>query len=75
MTMKKAESLEFSGDLFFENRIASEWISTSDAAKYLGTSPNAIRILVCRGKIKYRKFGRHLRFRIRDLNGLLQKGA
>ena len=61
--------------LFFDNRICDEWLSTSEAAKFLSTTPNAVRIMVCRGKIKASKLGRRLRFKISDLrNLLLNKG-
>jgi excisionase family DNA binding protein len=75
MKLKLSNSLEKENEMIFENRIASEWMSTSDAARYLGTTPNAIRIMVCRGKVKFFKFGRLLRFKARDLNLMLQKGA
>ena len=35
--------------LFFDNRIWDEWLSTSEAAKFLSTTPNAVRIMVCQG--------------------------
>lgn len=57
----------------FENRITCEWYSTKEAADYLRISPNALRIWVCRGKIKAYKMGRHLRFHVEDLAELLQK--
>lgn len=61
---------------FFENRIVCEWLSSKQAAFYLGISENALRIMVCRGFIKFSKFGRRLRFRLRDIESLLaQKGA
>lgn len=50
-----------------ENEIVCEWLTSKDAARYLGTTPNAIRILVCRGKLKSYKLGTALRFRISDL--------
>ena len=57
--------------MLFDNRIWNEWLSTSEAAKFLSTTPNAIRIMVCRGKIKASKLGRRLRFKISDLRDLL----
>jgi len=61
---------------FFEKRIAVEWLSTRQAAKFLSISPNALRILVHRGRIKAFKFGNRLRFRLADLRYLLlQKEA
>lgn len=56
---------------FFENRIVCEWLSTQDAASYLGVTPNALRILVCRGKVRSYKLGTRLKFHLRDLRSLL----
>jgi excisionase family DNA binding protein len=49
-----------------------EWLTTEEAASYLGTSANAVRILVCRGKVKTFKLGRRLRFKASDLRLLLR---
>lgn len=58
----------------FENRVG-EWLSSSEAAEYLRISPNAIRIMVCRGKLKSLKLGSRHRFHVNDLRRLLQNGA
>lgn len=58
--------------LISENRIVCEWLTSKEAARYLGITPNALRIWVCRGKVKSYKLGRFLRFRITDLSVLLQ---
>lgn len=63
--------LDKSESQFFENRIVCEWLSSKEAAYYLGISENAIRIMVCRGQIKFSKLGRRLRFRLRDLQSLM----
>ena len=55
----------------FENRIVCEWLSTNEAASYLGVTPNALRILVCRGKVRSYKLGSRLKFRVKDLRNLL----
>lgn len=55
---------------FFDNRIVPEYVSTKLAADFLGISENALRILVCRGKITSYKFGRRLRFKISELSQL-----
>ncbi|MBT3235085.1 MAG: helix-turn-helix domain-containing protein [Bdellovibrionales bacterium] len=57
--------------MLFEIRIWDEWLSTKEAARFLSTTPNAIRIMVCRGKIEAFKLGRRLRFKISDLRDLL----
>lgn len=54
----------------FQNQIVCEWLSSKEAASYLGITENALRIMVCRGQIKVSKFGRRLRFRFRDLQSL-----
>jgi excisionase family DNA binding protein len=66
--MNQAERGESSK--FFENRIAPEYVNTKSAAEFLGISENALRILVCRGKIPSHKFGRRLRFKISDLKNI-----
>lgn len=47
--------------LFFENRIEREWLTTNEAAHFLGISENALRILVHRGQVPVFKFGRRLK--------------
>ena len=54
---------------FFEKRIVCEWLSSAQAANYLGISENALRIMVYRRQIKFSKLGRRLRFRIQDICG------
>lgn len=64
------------GDKIFENlAIDTVWLSTFDAAKFLGISQNALRILVCRGKVKFYKLGRRLKFSRTDLECMLKKGT
>lgn len=55
-----------------ENKIVCEWLTSKEAAEYLGITPNALRIWVCRGKLKSYKLGRFLRFQISDLRCLLR---
>jgi excisionase family DNA binding protein len=72
---KKVDS-GYSGSRFFENEIATKWLSTVDAAHFLCVSENAIRIMVHRGQIESYKFGRRLRFKLTDCQKLiLKKGA
>jgi excisionase family DNA binding protein len=49
----------------FENRIFCEWPNTSEAARYLSISENALRIMVFRGQIKASRIGSRLRFRLK----------
>jgi len=58
---------------FFENRIVREWLSTDEAAHFLSVSANALRIMVHRDQIRAYKFGRRLRFKVRDCQALFQK--
>ncbi len=58
---------------FFENQIAREWLSTEDAAYFLSITPNALRIMAHRGQIPVYKFGRRLRFNVRDCNSLFTR--
>jgi hypothetical protein len=66
-------------DLFFKNQKMNQnqdenekWYNTDEAANFLRISPNALRILVHRAKVKYFKLGRRLRFRHCDLLNVLQ---
>jgi excisionase family DNA binding protein len=60
---------------FFENQEVGEWLTSKEAAQVLGISPNALRILACRGRVKFFKLNGRLRFRGSDLKVLLRKGA
>jgi excisionase family DNA binding protein len=61
---------------FFENKIATQWLSTVEAASFLRVSENALRIMVHRDQVKAYKFGRRLRFKLTDCQNLiLIKGA
>ena len=48
------------------------WLNSREAAHYLSITPNALRILVCRGKVKAYKLGQRLRFELKDLRMLLR---
>lgn len=68
--------LEFNRSTLFDNRIEREWLSTEEAAHFLSISTNALRIMVHRGQLTAYKFGRRLRFRVKDCQALFQrKGA
>ena len=58
---------------FFDKEIACEWLGIEKASAFLDLTPNALRIMVHRGKIKAHKLGRRLRFRLGDLRSALQK--
>jgi len=60
-------------EMFFENRIEREWLSTEEAAHFLSVSSNALRIMVYRGQVPVYKFGRRLRFSVKDCQALFQK--
>ena len=59
-------------ELFFLNRIY-KLLSTKEASGLLGVSENALRILVCRKKVKAYKLGSRLKFKHTDLASCLQK--
>ena len=64
------------GERFFDNRMqeyADRLLSTNEAARYLGLTPNALRIRVHRGSIPAYRLGSRLRFRKRDLDASLQR--
>ncbi len=74
------EEVPVSPGQLFENQIGIEfeleWLSTSQAARFLKVSENALRIMVYRGQITTHKLGRRLRFRLQDCRALLSpKGA
>jgi excisionase family DNA binding protein len=47
------------------------WLTTADAATYLGITPAALRKRCEHGEIPYHKLGRRLWFRIDDLDALM----
>jgi hypothetical protein len=61
--------------MFFENLEVGEWLTSTEAARFLRISPNALRIKVCRGEVKFQKLGSRLRFCVHELKRLLHKGA
>ena len=68
--------LEMNRTMLFENRIEREWLTTKEAAHFLAISENALRIMVHRDQIKVYKFGRRLRFKLKDCQCLVSlKGA
>jgi excisionase family DNA binding protein len=62
-------------DQIFEIQKVGEWLTSNEAAKFLGLSTNALRIMVCRDQVKFRKLGSRLRFSRDDLRLLLRKGV
>jgi len=70
----KSEGRIKSSPLLFENLNTNEisdenekWFDTDEAANYLRLSPNALRIMVHKAKIRSYKIGRRLRFKKSDL--------
>lgn len=57
--------------LFNKSEKEEKWLSSKEASHFLKISPNALRILVCRGKVNFYKLGSRLRFRKKDLLDLL----
>lgn len=56
---------------FFENSAAG-WLSTNEVAKFLSTTPNAVRIMVFRGLLRASRIGSRLKFRVEDCEALLK---
>jgi len=71
---------ENSPELIFYNKIQSlaidekndKWFNTKEAAYFLRITPNALRLLVHKAKVKYYKLGYRLRFKYADLLLLLE---
>lgn len=59
---------EQSSTPIFDNLI---WMTSAEAAKYLRKSVGALRVMVCRGHVRARKFKRRLYFRKTELEYLL----
>lgn len=59
----------------FENRVEQEWLTTKEAAHFLGVTPNALRIMVHRDQVRVFKFGRRLRFKPKVARGADLGGA
>ena len=49
------------------------WLSTDEAALYLGTSKNAIWLLVSKGHLIKRKWNRRLYFKRAELDQILEE--
>ena len=70
VTPQKKEYLK--REKLFDNQ-ANKLLSTKEASGILGVSENALRILVCRKKVKAYKLGSRLKFKLDDLANCLQK--
>ena len=51
------------------------WLNSEEAAKYLRKTANALRIMVCRGYLRPRRFRRRLYFRKVELDRLLESST
>jgi hypothetical protein len=51
------------------------WLDSKEAARYLRKTANALRIMVCRGYLKPRKFRRRLYFLKIELDRLLESSV
>ena len=74
MNIDLRKSPTLGDELFDKLAVDTVLLSTFDAARFLGISQNALRILVCRGQVKFYKLGRRLKFSRSDLASLLKKG-
>ena len=68
--MNTINQIEKSDSLF---EIANSWLSTNDVAKILSISPNAVRILVCRGRLPAYRLGRQSAVSEKRLRGSCPK--
>ncbi|NJL25589.1 MAG: helix-turn-helix domain-containing protein [Calothrix sp. SM1_5_4] len=69
-------NIDFRNQSLFKNRVEREWLETKEAAHFLSITPNALRIMAHRDRVRVFKFGRRLRFRLADLRTLFErKGA
>lgn len=73
--IKKYKLPDLGGSIFDNLAADTVWLSTKEAARFLGISPNALRILVCRGSVNFFKMGTRLKFSKSDLLSLLKKGS
>ena len=48
-----------------------EWLTTDQAARYLGVSPAVLRNMTSNGQIPYYKLGKRNRYRLPELRELL----
>lgn len=60
---------ETSSEVLFENSV--QWLTTSEAATYLGVSPNALFNMTSNGKIPFYKLGRRNRYLVSELRKML----
>jgi excisionase family DNA binding protein len=51
--------------------LATEWLTTKQAADYLGVPVGTLRNMTSNGKVPYYKFGRLNRYRLSELRRLL----
>jgi hypothetical protein len=76
MSMLKRCKAKDSSSLFLEKIAEEGWLSSQDAAKLLSVTPNAVRIMVCRGILPAFRLRGRLRFRKKDCAALFyRKGA
>ena len=66
MLRNEKKPLEINGN------VKGKWMTTKEAASYLKISPNALRIIVHRGKINAYHLGRRLRFNSQDIESLIK---
>jgi excisionase family DNA binding protein len=56
---------------FFDNQTEKEWLTTEEAADYLGINVKCLLNLCSNRKVRYYKFGRRNRYLRSDLRRLL----
>ena len=71
--MIKRNRVNENSPLFFARIAEEKWLSSGDVAKFLSVTPNAVRIMVCRGILPAYKMRGRLRFRRSDCVTLFEK--
>ena len=68
----KPANLNGTSGHLLDRQAVERWLSTKEAALHLGLSPNALRILVHRGKVRAYKLGARLKFKVKDLQAIIK---
>ncbi len=70
-TVERPESLATKEDSPTDSCKTDEWLTTDQAARYLGLSPASLRNMTSNGQIPYYKLGKRNRYRLPELRELL----
>ena len=59
-------------NLIDDDESEERFLTTDEAALYLGVTVGTVRNMVCRGELPYYKLGRRNRYKLSELKNLLQ---